>query len=135
MFTLFIIFIAKCEAMNITDYLNKHDLISISSIERKLNLTKGTLRKDKDVPEKLVQQITDLLSDYGLNSIAQCDKSIAQCDKEVISPIAVCETVDTVCEVTKNTAQFKLKSIAGTIRLFDRIELPIGTKYSFKILE
>jgi hypothetical protein len=113
--------------MNINDFLNSHDLISISSIERKLGITKGTLRKDKDIPERLVQPITELLSQYGYGLVAICDT-------KPIDVVAKCETVGITCEVTKNTAQFKFKSMAGNIKLFDRVELPIGTQYTVNVI-
>ena len=51
--------------MSINEWLIGHPLISLSSIERSLDLTKGTLRMNKTIPERYVKDIELLLFDYG----------------------------------------------------------------------
>ena len=51
--------------MNIIEFLHSHELISIGSIEKKLGLTKGTIRMNRTIPEKYIKAIESILVDYG----------------------------------------------------------------------
>lgn len=51
--------------MNINDWLISHSAISYNWIEKKLNITTGTLRKNKAIPEAHRQAISELLRQYG----------------------------------------------------------------------
>lgn len=76
-----ITFVAKCDMMTIVEFMDLHPMISISGIERELGLTKGTLRKGKEVPEKYRERIIVLLEGYGYNNIG----SMKEKEEEVVS--------------------------------------------------
>ena len=67
--------------MTIVEFMDLHPMISISGIERELGLTKGTLRKGKEVPEKYRERIIVLLEGYGYNNIG----SMKEKEEEVVS--------------------------------------------------
>ena len=51
--------------MDIKEFIKTHDLITIGGIEKKLGLTKGTLRIDRDIPERYKGSIESILVNYG----------------------------------------------------------------------
>jgi len=53
--------------MDIKEFLINHSLISASSIERVLNIPKGTIRLNdsRSIPDKHKANIINLLKDYG----------------------------------------------------------------------
>jgi hypothetical protein len=64
--------LTKCETME--EYLKNHPLINITSIEKALGLTHGTLRKGKPIPERHLDRITELLRSYGYDSTVEKEK-------------------------------------------------------------
>ena len=92
--------------MKIHEFLSTHPLISISSIERACNISHGTLRKGKDIPERFINQIASILKDYGYNAETSLEKP------EPMISVKPMETIKKVIEsVKKNNKVSEQKSL------------------------
>ena len=70
--------------MDIKEFIKTHDLITIGGIEKKLGLTKGTLRIDRDIPERYKGSIESILVNYGY----ECSRG----EKEVVVEAEIKDT-------------------------------------------
>lgn len=115
--------------MNILDFIQSHPLISISGIEKALNITHGTLRRDK-IPEKYIGPITDLLSSYGLN------KPIETNNNDVTREIL--DTVNRKLGISSEVARITTGEYEDTVYTFDGDKLPFfiedGLKKRMKLI-
>ena len=120
--------------MNIEEYLNSHELISISSIERKIGLTKGTLKKNRTIPIKYVDAITAILKDYGY--IPSLDNSEQTIIPEPIQTIKKKEkaSVKPIIEKSNDSiAKVGIEPIAevGIIDTVAKVGITNNSKYTF----
>ena len=65
--------------MEIKEWLDRHDGISLHWVEIKLGLKAGTLKKDRPIPGKYVEGVKGILRDYGFFS----DEVVVGRDKKV----------------------------------------------------
>jgi len=101
---------------DIINFIKDHPLISWNSIERSINIPKGTLRAGKLTSDKYNQAITDLLVNYGY--VAECNtlkSNVATCNKPIIKDVAECnkEVEKVITEVkpdTKLIGKYKIDS-------------------------
>ena len=58
---------------DIKQVLIEHPLLSIRAIENQLNIPLGTIRikSERSIPDKFIQQLSELLSSYGYNNDVQ----------------------------------------------------------------
>ena len=63
--------------MSIETWLKDHPAISCNWIEKTLNITTGTLRKGKPIPEQYKADIIKLLNNYGLNTLQEAAPQIS----------------------------------------------------------
>jgi hypothetical protein len=62
--------------MEIKEWLSRHPLINAYSIEKALGLPIGTIKKGRNVPEKYLGAIGELLREYGYDTLVEKEKPV-----------------------------------------------------------
>jgi hypothetical protein len=111
---------------DIKQFLIEHPILSIRAIEQQLNIPLGTIRikGERSIPDKFIMPLSELLTAYGYNNHVQTSVK----EDKVIVQTSDSHTI--LCEATKLTSNF----IRRDVRIYDRYEIPIGTKYNIIIL-
>ena len=114
--------------MELTNWIKAHNLISMSSLEKALSLSHGSLKLNKKIPDKHKTQIISLLQQYGFDKEDSVDRITSLSTPK---PDARQETkaeairVDTSKIYTMQKSGLCLKE--GPI--FQGVKLPAGTEW------